>query len=157
MARHAQILASTAALLAFLNTDVSVAQGLESPETIEAIVGTPVHQEETKAAADPEKVIAAIDKSTDNISTVRKTTMLDEVEIVFLADAAPTEGGPPDAIEAKLTEKKDDVLRLRKEIEGNAMLYHALNSRQVILRDVLAIEFQNNKAVIYAAAVKPTQ
>ncbi|WP_312796481.1 hypothetical protein [Tianweitania sp.] len=156
MVRHAQILASTAALLALLNTEAAVAQGLESPETIEAIVGTPVREEETQAAADPGKVIAAIDKSADNISTVRKTTKLDQVEIVFLADSAPTEGGPPDAIQAKLTERDADIQRLRQEIEGSAMLYHALNSRQVLLRDVVAVEFSDSKAVIYAAA-KPAQ
>lgn len=156
MPRHAQILASTAALLALLNSEATLAQGLESPDTIEAIVGTPVHQEETRAAADPNKVIAAIDKSADNISTVRKTTMLDQVDIVFLADAAATEGGPPDAIQAKLAEREADVERLRQEIEGSAMLYHAINSRQVLVRDVLAIEFQDSKAVIYAAS-KPAQ
>ena len=156
MARHAQILASTADLLALLNAEVSKAQGLESPETIEAIVGTSVHEKESQAAADPGKVLAAIDKSADNIAVVRKTTMLDRVDIIFLADAAQTAGGPPDAIQAKLAEKDADVTQLRQEIEGNAMLYHALNSRQVLLRDVLAVEFQNSKAVIYAAS-KPAQ
>lgn len=156
MVRHAQILASTAALLALLNTEATMAQGLESPDTIDAIVGTPVHEQEAQAAADPGKVIAAIDKSADNVAVVRKTTMLDQVDIVFLADSALTEGGPPDAIQAKLAEKEADIIRLRQEIEGSAMLYHALNSRQVLLRDVVAVEFQDSKAVIYAAA-KPAQ
>lgn len=156
MARHAHILASTAALLSLLNTDVGTAQGLENPETIEAIVGTPVHEEEAQAAADPGKVLAAIDQSAANIAKVRKTTALDGVEIIFLADAAPTAGGPPDAIQAKLAEKGAEVTQLRQEIEGSAMLFHALNSRQVLLRDVLAVEFRDSKAVIYAAS-KPAQ
>ena len=62
MARHAQILASTAALLALLNADVAIAQGLESPETIEAIVGTSVHEKESQAAADPGKAARYLER-----------------------------------------------------------------------------------------------
>ena len=156
MTRHAHILASTAALLALLNAEVATAQGLDSPDTIEAIVGTPVHEEEAQVAADPGKVLAAIDKTAENISVVRKTTMLERVDIVFLPDAAETAGGPPDAVQAKLAEKDAEISQLRQEIEGSAMFYHALNSRRVMLRDVLAVEFHDNKAVIYAAS-KPAQ
>ena len=97
-------------------------------------------------------MIAAIDKTEENTSTVRKLTNLDQVEIVFLADAAQTEGGPPPEIEAKIEERKEAIETLRKEIEGNAMLYHAVNSRQILMRDILAIEFADKSVVIYAAA-----
>jgi hypothetical protein len=153
---RAQILSSAMAFLALLNAEGASAQGLESPETIDAIVGTPVHEEEAQAAADTGKVIAAIEKTAENIGTVRKTTNLDSVDIVFLADAAPTEGGPPDEIEAKLREHEEDIGRLRQEIEGNAMLFHAIDSRQLLLRQILGIEFKDNAAIIYAAA-KPAQ
>ncbi len=155
-AHPAQILASAAALLTLLNSDPSSAQGLQNPETIDAIVGTPVQEEETEAAADPGRLIAAIDNTAENVSTVRKTTVLDQVDIVFLADSGVTEGGPPDEVEAKLKEKSDDIKRLRQEIEGNAMLYHAVDSRQILIRDILAIEFHDKKVVIYAAT-KPVQ
>lgn len=154
MATRAQILSSAVALLTFLNVEGATAQGLESEGTIDAIVQTPVREEEQQAAADPQKVVAAIDKSNANISTVRKTTNLESLDIVFLADSTLAEGGPPKEIEDKLTEKKEDVTVLRQEIEGNALLYHAINSRQVLLRDVLGVEFDDSgtKVVIYAAA-----
>jgi len=149
---RAQILSSALTLLALLNPDIASAQGLESSETIEAIVGTPVREEEAEAEADAGKVMAAIDNTADNISIVRKTTVLERLDIVFLADAAMIEGGPPDAIQAKLAEHEDEITQLREEIEGNAMLFHAIDSRQVLMRNILAVEFKDNTAVIYAAA-----
>ena len=76
---------------------------------------------------------------------VRKTSNLDKVDIVFLTDAAATEGGPPPEIEAKVKEHEADIAELRKELEGNAMLYHAIDSRRVLLRDVLAVEFDGSE------------
>jgi len=149
---RAQILSLALTLLALLNPDIASAQGLESSETIEAIVGTPVREEEAEAEADAGKVMAAIDNTADNISIVRKTTVLERLDIVFLADAAMIEGGPPDAIQAKLAEHEDEITQLREEIEGNAMLFHAIDSRQVLMRNILAVEFKDNTAVIYAAA-----
>ena len=95
-------------------------------------------------------------KTRDQIALVRKTSSLDKVDIVFLADAAATEGGPPPEIETKVKEHEADINELRQEIESNAMLFHAIDSRQILMRDVLAVEFQGQDAVvIYAAAQKP--
>lgn len=128
------------------------AQGLQNPEAIDKIIGSEVQEEQVKAVADMDRVIKAIETTGDNVSTVRKTTTLQKVDIVFLTDATATEGGPPAAISAKLEEYKEEIARLREELEGNAMLYHAIDSRQILLRDVLAIEFNDRDVVIYAAA-----
>ena len=131
-------------------------QGTQSKEAVDTIIGTEVQEEEAQASADAGKVIAAIEKTRDQIALVRKTSKLDKVDIVFLADAAPTEGGPPPEIETKVKEHEADIAELRQEIEGNAMLFHAIDSRQILMRDVLAVEFQGHDAVvIYAAAQKP--
>lgn len=132
------------------------AQGIDTPGAVETIIGSDVHEEEVTAEAETERVVAAIEKSTENIENVRKVTNLDRLDIVFLSDAATTEGGPPEEIAAKLDEYSEEIGDLRHELEGNAMLYHAINSRNVLIRDVLAIEFDDqNRAVIYAAAKPP--
>lgn len=147
-------LISTLAIFASLGASPVLAQAVD--DTVrEAIIGSEVGEEEATAAAEPQRVIAAIEKTPANISTVRKTISLDKVEIVYLSDAAATEGGPPSEIAGKIEEHKDEIARLREEIEGNAMLYHALDSRQLLVRDVLAIEFDEAKVVIYAAAKPP--
>ena len=145
-----------AALITLAPSSPLSAQGLESEKAIDAIIGSEVQEEETQAATDADRVIAAIEKTPENISTVRKTTTLDKVEIVFLADAAATEGGPPPEIQAKVKEREQEISELRQEIEGNAMLFHAIDSRQILPRDVLAVEFDGNAVVIYAAA-KPAE
>lgn len=145
-----------AALIAFAPSSPLLAQGLKDEKAIDTIIGSEVQEEETQAATDAGKVIAAIEKTPQNISTVRKTTTLDKVEIVFLADATVTEGGPPPEIKEKVKEHESEIKELRQEIEGNAMLFHAIDSRQILTRDVLAVEFDGNAVVIYAAA-KPAQ
>lgn len=151
--RH--VIAATAMLAAF--APQAWAKGLESKDTVDKIVGSEVKEEEAHAAADAGKVIAAIGKTRDNIDTVRKTSRLDTIDIVFLADATVTEGGPPPEIKAKVKEHEKDIAELRKEIEGNAMLFHAIDSRQILTRDVLAIEFDSPNSVVIYAAAKPAR
>lgn len=150
------ILAAALALAACgpLATQTAFAQAVDEAAR-ETIIGSEVGEEEVAAAAEPQRVIAAIDKTPQNIPAVRKSIKLDKVEIVFLADAAATEGGPPPEIAAKIEERKDEIAELRQELESNAMLYHAIDSRQVQVRDVLALEFDDAGVVIYAAAKPP--
>ena len=155
-ARWLHAIAAAAFLAASLPQAALNAQGLESPETVDRIVGSQVNEEETKTTAEIGKVSSAIDRTRDNISTVRKTSKLDRVDIVFLTDSARSEGGPPPVIENKVRKHKDDVAELRKEIEANALLFNAIDSRRVAAQDVLAVEFDDlGKIVIYAAA-KPS-
>ncbi len=147
-------LAAMAALALAGAAPAAYAQALNDTAR-DTIIGSEVGEEEVEAAAEPERVIAAIEKTPENIPAVRKTIKLDKVEIVFLPDAAAAEGGPPPAIAKKVEERKDEIAELRQEIEGNAMLYHAIDSRQVLVRDVLAVEFDDAGVVIYAAAKPP--
>ncbi len=141
-----------AALAAGLMAVPAAAQGLDAPEAIDSIVQSDVHEEEAAAGADTGKVIAAIEKAGQASSDVRKVTVLDRLDIVFLADAAATAGGPPPEIAEKLVEHGDAVEALRRELTGNAMLFHAIDSRNILIQDVLAIEFDDERgAVIYAA------
>ena len=134
----------------------AVAQSLDG-KTVDNIVGSDVKQDEATASAKEGRVLAAIDRTADNIGTVRKTSNVDQVDIVFLSDTARSEGGPPPRIAEKIEEHRDEVAELRQEIEANALLYHAIDSRRVLMGDVLAVEFEDGarKVVVYAAA-KPT-
>ena len=157
--RNRPRLAAMAALAAALCAPGPLAaqQGLDSEQAIETIIGTEVVEEEQRAEADPAKLIAAIENTSEAIATVRKTSALDKVDIVFLPDAAMTEGGPPPEIEAKIEEHSEQIDELRQELEGNAMLYHAIDSREILLRDVLAVEFDNQNGVVIYAAAKPAE
>ncbi len=150
--RIACLSAAMAALLAA--TGPGFAQ--ESGAAVEAIIGSDVSEAEARAAAEPDMVIAAIEKTAESTEAVRKASKLDKVEIVFLTDSAKTEGGPPPPIEAKVEQHRDEIIRLREELQGNAMLFHAIDSRQVLIDDVLAVMFEGTeRAVIYAAAKPP--
>jgi hypothetical protein len=156
-ARWLHAIAATAFLTASLPHAPLNAQGLESPETVNRIVGSEVNQEEAKTTTEAGRVSSAIDRTQENIGIVRKTSKLDTVDIVFLTDAARSEGGPPPAIENKVKQHQDDIKELRKEIEANALLFNAIDARRVLAEDVLAVEFDDpGKIVIYAAA-KPTK
>lgn len=145
--------ALAASLAAGLTVVPAAAQGLDAPEAVDSIVQSDVHEEEARAGADTAKVIAAIEKAGQASSDVRKVTVLDRLDIVFLADAAAVEGGPPPEIAEKLAEYGDEVEALRRELTGNAMLFHAIDSRNILPKDVLGIEFDEARgAVIYAAA-----
>jgi len=154
LARWSYVVA--AALLMAAPHAASAAQPLGGDKPASAIVDSDIRQEETLSSTEAGKVITAIDRTRENIGTVRKTTKLDTVDIVFLTDAARSEGGPPPAIENKVKQHKDDVAELRQEIEANALLFNAIDSRRLQAEDVLAVEFDNpGRIVIYAAAKPP--
>jgi len=122
-----------------------------------AIVGADVQQEEATAAEKENKVLDAIGRTAENLGAVRKTTWAERVEIVFLSDAAREEGGGlPPKIAGSVKQHEDEIVRLRQEIEANALLFHAIDSRRVLPQDVLAVEFEPaGRVVIYAAARPP--
>ncbi|SIT53938.1 conserved exported hypothetical protein [Mesorhizobium prunaredense] len=154
--RWLHLMAATAFLAASAPQAGLNAQGLEGPETVNKIIGSEVGQEETNTAVEAGKVTAAIERTRENIGAVRKTSKLDKVDIVFLTDAARTEGGLPPAIESKVEQHQEDIAELRDEIEANALLFNAIDSRRVQTEDVLAVEFDDpGKVVIYAAAKPP--
>ena len=155
-ARWLHAIAAAAFLAASLPQAALNAQGLESPETDDRIVGSQISEEQAKTTAEIGKVSSAIDRTRDNIGTVRKTSKLDKVDIVFLTDAARSEGGPPPVIENKVRQHQDDVAELRKEIEANALLFNAIDSRRVAAQDVLAVAFDDPGKIIIYAAAKPS-
>lgn len=132
----------------------TVAQSLDGA-TVDSIVGSDVRQDETTAAAMKDKVLAAIDKTAQNTSLVRKTSNVDQVDIVFLSDTARSEGGPPQAIADTVKAHESEITELRQEIEANALLYHAIDSRRVLVNDILAVDFEQPKKIIVYAAAKP--
>jgi hypothetical protein len=154
--RWPHAIAIAAFLAASIPQSMLNAQGLESPETVDRIVGSQVSEEEARITTEAGRINSAIERTRENISTVRKTSKLDRVDIVLLTDAARSDGGPPRAIEDKVRQHQDDVAELRKEIEANALLFNAIDSRRVLAQDILAVEFDDpGKIVIYAAA-KPS-
>lgn len=133
--------------------NAATAQGVGSKAAVDAIVGSEVQEEQARTAVDADKVIDAIDRTAEAIEFVRKVSKLDKVEIVFLTDATVDQGGLPPAIQARADEKKAEIAELRKELEGNAMLFHAIDSRQILSQDVLAVTFDGeHSATIYTTA-----
>lgn len=152
-----QGLAATAFLAASVHSLPLGAQGVVEQEAVDRIVDSEVNEEEVRSGASDERVIAAIENLGENIDIVRKLTTLDRVDIVYLPDASAVEGGPPANIATKLTEHSETIDNLRRELESNALLYHAINSKNVLIQDVLAVEFDGDKNLVIFAAAKPAQ
>jgi len=133
------------------------AQGVVEQEAVDRIVGSEVNEEEVRSDAGDDRVITAIENLSENIDIVRKLTALDRVDIVYMSDSSQIEGGPPAKIADKLTEHSETVDNLRRELESNALLYHAINSKNVLIQDVLAVEFDGEKTLVIFAAAKPGQ
>lgn len=131
-------------------------QGVNGQKSLEGIVGdSDIRQEEATTSGQEQKVLAAIDKTTENTSAVRKLASARQVDIVFLADAQRAQDVPSPKIEQKLKDHQSDIVALRQEIEANALLFHAVDSRRVMTRDILAVEFPDPETVIVYAATKP--
>ena len=134
-------------VLAFLLTPLAehplFAQGLRSEEAVDAIVGSDVQTEEASQDKEHGRLLAAIEKTSDSAVRVRKAVSLETLEIVFVPDLKNGTG----AVEQAIAQREAEMKELRESIEGNAMLYHAIDSRQILLQNVLAVEFSAGESV----------
>lgn len=146
--------AVTAAALLLMSTPHMhlMAQGLDTEGAIDTIVGSDVTTGEERAAADEARIVAAIENSSAAAAEVRKKFSLDRVEIIFLPDI----GEEKTEVEAKLAEFEPQLTELRESIQGSAMFYHAVDSRSIMLNNIVALEFDDDNGVtIFVAGEKP--
>lgn len=137
------ILAVLAFLLAPLANHPLLAQGLDREEAIDAIVGSDVKTDQTSKEAQTERMLAAIENTRESAGKVRKTFSLSTLEIVYVPDLGDENG----VIEQAMAEQEAEIEALRESIEGSAMFYHAIDSRSILLRDVIAVEFAEDDIV----------
>ncbi|MEQ8481747.1 MAG: hypothetical protein RIC18_13900 [Hoeflea sp.] len=146
-------------LAALVSAPSAMAQSSVSDQQaapVDRIIDSDVREDQVQSSDDSDRVIAAIEQAGENTSLVRKVTDLDRVDIVFMPDSAAVEGGPPPEIATKLDENSESIEGLRRELESNALLYHAINSRNLLITDVVGIEFDGDKHMVIFAAAKPS-
>lgn len=130
----------------------AMTQGLDAEGAIDTIVGSDVTTGEEKASNDEARIVAAIENSSTAAAAVRRKFSLDKVEIVYIPDVDDAET----SLEAKLEQYKPQVNELRESIQGSAMFYHAIDSRSIMLTDVIAVEFDDaNGVTIFVSGEKP--
>ena len=137
------MLMALAILLTPLGELPLLAQGLESEEAIDAIVGSDVKTQEADENSQTEQVIAAIENSMSSAESVRKAFSLDTLEIVFMPEKT-TDTSP---VAEAIAENEEAIETLRQSIEGSAMFYHAVDSRSILLRNIIAAEFAEDNTV----------
>ena len=138
----------TAALLAQTALPAA-AQGLQTEGAVETIIDAPVATEEKPVAAENDRITAAIAKGEANAEEIRKRSQVDKVDIVVvpgLADANSPLG-------KTIADHRESINALRAEIEGSAIFFHAVDSKDILLRDVVAVELgERNEVTIFVAA-----
>lgn len=144
------------ALLAFLFAASPamplMAQGLDEEGAIETIIDAPVGTEEKTVEEEETRIAAAIDRSRENAAEIRKRFAIEEVEIVFVPDLS----GRKPALQQKIKDNEEAIKEVQTAIEGSAIFFHAIDSRQVLLRDVVAVEFgDKDRITIFAAGKAP--
>jgi hypothetical protein len=144
------LLGAVAILVAFAGAaPAGLAQGLDAEGARETIIDAPVATEQKPVAEEDGRIVSAIGKSGENATEVRKRFQIGKVDIVFVEGLVESGSPAADTIAAQA----EPIAALRKEIEGSAIFYHALASHQVLLRDVIAVEFGDDDTVtIFVAA-----
>lgn len=144
--------AALALALVIASGSPPMAQGLDAEGAIDTIVGSEVNTNEEAVADDEDRIVRAIERTAENTGEVRRRFAIDRVDIVFLPDLGEEET----AVEAKMAEFRSQIDGLRNEIQGSAIFYHAVNSRAVLLNDVIALEFGGDNGVtIFVAGSEP--
>ena len=130
-----------------------MAQGLDAEGALETIIDAPVGTEEKTVEEEESRIAAAIDKSSENAAEIRKRFAINEVEIVFV----PGLSGEKPALEQKIKDNDEAIKEVQTAIESSAIFFHAIDSHQVLLRDVVAVEFGDDDSITIFAAGKDPQ
>lgn len=152
MAERIYLVVSLAFLLALMSGTTLIAQGLDAQETIETIVGSQVETTEEAAATDEAGIVAAIEQSLDNAAEIRKRFSLDNVRIVFLPDLEDKVAAAQTPVGVAMQKYSSEITRLREDIQGSAIFYHAINSRSILLNDIIAVQFGDKNDVTILVA-----
>lgn len=141
------ILAPTviAAALA-LTAPIANAQGVEADGARDTIIGSDVQTGEVSADDDRGRILEAIGNTSETTQEVRRRFNLGDVSIVLLSDINTTDGPIAEALEAN----GEAIDELRIALESSAMFFHAIDSRSVLLQNVLALEFEDDDVIIFA-------
>lgn len=139
-------LAAVALLVAGSSSVPVMAQGLDSETAIQTIIGSDVETTEVPIKEVGDRLVAAIDNVTANTQEVRRRFNLGEVGIVTVLD---DETADADAVAESIAARQLEISDLRIAIEGSAMFYHAVNSRRILLSDIIAMEFEGDDVLIY--------
>ncbi|GGA58494.1 hypothetical protein GCM10011385_10170 [Nitratireductor aestuarii] len=127
-----------------------VAQGLESEGAIDAIIGSDVKTDEVSKEGDIDRVAKAIANSRKSAEFARKAYNIDSLEIVFVPEV-------DENLAKVLEENEADITLLRESIEGSAIFYHAIDSRSIMLTNIIAAEFdEGNEVVIFVKGTSDT-
>lgn len=132
-----------------------LAQGLDAEGAVESIIGSEVQTEEQAAtAAQSDKVLTAIASASEAAMEARMAFSLDGVKIIFIPEADKEDSSISEAVQ----EHQAAIKSLRQAVQGNAMLFHSIDSHSIQLDNILAIDFgEDGTATIYVAGKDPSQ
>lgn len=127
------------------------AQTLNDDTTVKSIIDAEVKTAEKPLAQEQQRIADAIGRSRENAEQIRKLTNVDELEIVLVPDLSRKDT----PLAARIEANRDAIDELRETIEGSAIFFHAIDSRNVLLRDVVAVEFGDRAHVTVFAVGEP--
>jgi hypothetical protein len=130
-----------------------LAQGVDSEVIIESLIDGDVETDSAKVADREQAVIAAIENTASTLNEVQKLFNVGKISIVFVSDANLDKGTIAEAV-AEYSQEIDD---LRVAIEASALLYHAIESRNVAVTDIIAVEILEDSNVRLYVAGEPPQ
>jgi hypothetical protein len=146
-----------AALLIAANPALPLlAQDLPSADpterALDSIVDAPVAAEEKALSEEQQRIASAIANSRQNAARVRKLFNIEKLDIVFVPQLDG--GGSP--LSETIEKNNEAIEELRNAIEGSALVYHAIDSRSVLLRNVVGVEFgEGGDLTVFAAGKNP--
>ena len=123
-------------------------QGLNDETTVDTIIDADVETKERQLAQERQRILDAIGRSSENATEIRKRTNIDQVEIVLVPRLSDDTSPLAESIEAN----REAIEEVREAIEASAIFFNAVDSRGVLLKDVVAVEFgQGDKLTVFAA------
>jgi hypothetical protein len=133
----------TIALSLIGQAPLAEAQGVDPEKALDQMFDGSVLVDHSKTDDEiRDEVIAAIGHSSDMAEEVRKLFKIDRMILVGVSDEVAT----AEPVKEAMAKNEEGLIELRQAVEGSALLYNMLESRGLLMSDLVAAEFlgENN-------------
>lgn len=142
-------------MFAFIATAPVAAQDFERPNAPENIADSEISVEDTTASERADELLETLASLPESVDRLKIITTMDKIDVAYLSDLIGENA--PEEVEKAIEANDENILELQNAIEGSAIFYNALASREVNIPDVVSIKLDEPNATIFVKGIPPDQ
>jgi hypothetical protein len=117
------------------------------------IIGSEVTVGDSADDTEAGSLLASIESTAENADRVKLVWTIDKIDVVYVSEVLGET--PSEEIDAAIRENAAAAQELQRALEASAIFYNALESQDILLRDIVAVEFKSDTEIVIFVSGEP--